>query len=275
MNSREEFHINCNKPAQTVIDLLDNECDLSRQVLKTVLGKGCVWLEDTKGIKRIRRAKKQLRQGDMLHVYYNEKILQCTPPVSELISDEGDYSIWNKPCGMFSQGSKWGDHCTIYRWAEQNLLPQRPAFLVHRLDRAAHGLIILAHKKSVANKFATLFRQREIHKHYLARVEGHLEVTELPSRITLALDGKAASTTILETIYYPDSQQTDVKVSIETGRKHQIRRHLASLGHPITGDRLYGSHQTELDLQLGSIYLGFNCPVTAEFKEYRLPVTDQ
>ncbi len=54
------------------------------------------------------------------------------------------------PYGMLSQGSKWSDHCTIARFAQQHLTPERPVFIVHRLDRAATGLILIAHSKKTS-----------------------------------------------------------------------------------------------------------------------------
>jgi tRNA pseudouridine32 synthase/23S rRNA pseudouridine746 synthase len=64
--------------------------------------------------------------------------------------------------------------------------------------------------------------------------------------------------------------RTIVHIEIETGRKHQIRKHMAALGYPVIGDRLYGSTQLEENLQLQSRYLKFDCPITGETREYSL-----
>ena len=171
---------------------------------------------------------------------------------------------------MYSQGSKWGDHCTLYRYVEMNFLPQRPAFIVHRLDRAANGLILLAHKKSVATKLAKMFETREIYKKYKACVEGVMEGFDLPYEIKNYLDDKLSISNIVSIAADESRQTTDVEVVIQTGRKHQIRRHLSGIGYPIVGDRLYGEKSSELDLQLSAVNIKFECPVTDEMRDYKI-----
>lgn len=268
-----EKHIqpdNINGKQKTILDCLSENTDLSKQQLKRVMQNGAVWLESSYGIDRCRRAKKIIKQGDKIHLYYDADVQAKSPPVAELIADEGDYSIWNKPSGMYSQGSKWGDHCTIYRWAEQNLVPQRPAFIVHRLDRAANGLIILAHKKTVAARFSKMFEKHELYKKYRATVEGVITGIMPPYEINLKIDNKKSISEIVSLKVDDINQTTVVEVVIKTGRKHQIRRHLSGLGYPIMGDRLYGAKNLDVDLQLSSVTLKFKCPVTNECKEYNL-----
>ena len=270
MTERYEKHIAATMPGQKAVELLADAVPLSKQQLKSVMTNGAVWLETVHGIKRIRRAKKPLKQGEMLHLYYDSDIQAQAAIPARLVADEGDYSIWDKPRGMYSQGSKWGDHCTVYRWAEQHLLPSRSAYLVHRLDRAARGLIIIAHNKRTANAFAQMFRNHRITKRYRATVEGDLSAIALPYRIDEPLDGKQAISRILQTDYDAISHTTSLLIDISTGRKHQIRRHLSSLGYPIVGDRRYGAADTSEDLQLSSVYLSFTCPIKNNLREYTL-----
>ena len=270
--SHFEIHINVNRPEQTALALLTENTPLSKQKLKSAMTKGTVWLESSIGVHRLRRAKKILNVGNTLHLYYDETIQHSVPAAAELIADEGEYSVWNKPYGMYSQGSKWGDHCTIYRWAEEHLKPQRPAFLVHRLDRAASGLIILAHSKKMATAFSALFKNRQIQKQYKAIVEGNPGQLTLPYTISNNIDEKPAISKIIA-IEPLDNNKTLVTIEIETGRKHQIRKHLSASGYPIVGDRLYGSGQSKENLQLQSCYLKFNCPLANTVREYSLKET--
>ena len=167
---------------------------------------------------------------------------------------------------MYSQGTKWGDHCTIYRWAEQHLEPQRPAFPVHRLDRAASGLMILAHTRKMAQVFSDMFKNRKIHKRYRATVEGELNNIDLPYTINTTIEDKPAVSRIIS--LQAQDKITILTIEIETGRKHQIRRHLSEMGYPIVGDRLYGSGESEEDLKLQAVYLKFICPITDKVREY-------
>lgn len=268
--SRFKSHITITTGDKTALEHLAGNTPLSRQKIKNAMMNGCVWLESNNAVHRIRRAKKILTPDDSLYIYYDESVQNTEPPAAELIADEGEYSIWNKPYGMYSQGTKWGDHCSIYRWAEQHLEPQRPALLVHRLDRAASGLIILAHSKKTAAAFGRLFQQREIHKCYTAIVSGRWHIASLPFTIAEEIDNKPAISKIIALEAHGDN--TIVTIEIETGRKHQIRRHLSQAGYPIIGDRLYGPEDadTEENLQLQSTYLKFNCPVTGVLREYSL-----
>jgi len=145
-----ESHVTVDSPDDSPIDLLQQASGLSRQRIKFAMTQGAVWVTRGRNTQRLRRAKRALREGDELHLYYDATILAEIPAEPALLADVGGYSVWRKPYGLRSQGSKWGDHCTVVRWAERHLQPERPAFTVHRLDRAANGLMLVAHSKSMA-----------------------------------------------------------------------------------------------------------------------------
>ncbi len=266
---RFEAHIDIRQGGIKAIDWLAEHCDLSRAELKRAMHQGAVWL--TRGAtKRLRRGSKSLRYGDQLHLYYDPQILAEQPQGAELMVDEGCYSVWYKPFGMLCQGSKFGDHCTLYRWAETHLEPERTAFIVHRLDRATEGLILLAHDKRTAAGLAAQFENRQVEKRYRALVRGRLALDN--QLIDEPLNGKPARSR-MTTLAMDDSRDCSlVEVVLETGRKHQIRQHLAGLGHPILGDRLYGSGGSDgVDLQLQSCLLQITCPISGDLRTFRVP----
>jgi tRNA pseudouridine32 synthase/23S rRNA pseudouridine746 synthase len=241
-----------------LIDILADATSLSKQVLKSALDKGCVWLKTGKKINRVRRVKKPLKAGDEIFIYFNEKILSSTPAKPELLLDKKDYSIWLKPAGVFAQGSKWGDHCALTRLVEKSL--DRQTFLVHRLDRATSGIMMVAHTKRAARELSELFAQRKINKTYLAIVEGDFIHKILT--INDKVDNKHAISHV--TLLRAVGNKSLLKIDIETGRKHQIRKHLSGIDYPIIGDRLYGNADKNYpeDLQLQAIHLKFNCPIS-------------
>lgn len=274
---RFEKHIEVTEDNAVAVDIIAAKSGLSKQLVKQLMQKGAVWQTVGKKTQRLRRAKKTIRLGHQLHLYYDKSVLAMQPVEPELLADEGRYSVWNKPYGMLSQGSKWGDHCTITRWAEQNLKPQRNSFVVHRLDRAANGIIIVAHEKSSAAALSMLFQQRKVEKRYQIWVEGHFDETAVETRpitVDVDIDGRHAVSHFHFVNYDPDLNRSLLDVSIETGRKHQIRRHSAELGYPVVGDRLYGNKNSEQDLQLCAYFLCFTCPFTGQVKQFDLLYKD-
>ena len=251
--------------ASAPVDLLSDDTGLSRGVIKDTMAKGAVWITRGKKTQRLRRVKRRLEAGDELHLYYDPKVLSEQAAEPELIDDAGCYSVWNKPYGLRSQGSKWGDHCTVVRRAEQRL--DRTALTVHRLDRAASGLIVVAHGRRAAAELSRQFREREVSKRYRVRVHGEFPDSDVT--VDTALDDKP-SVSHFRRVGTVDGQSL-VTVQIETGRKHQVRRHLASIGFPVVGDRLYGQGEKDgQDLQLKAVELGFNHPETGETMHYLL-----
>ena len=266
-----EAHVVIESPRDSPIELLGQATGLSKQRIKLAMTKGAVWMTRGRNTRRLRRAKRALRAGDEVHLYYNAAVLAEVPPEPTLIADVGGYSVWFKPCGLRSQGSKWGDHCTVVRWAERHLRPERSAFTVHRLDRAANGLILIAHSRRIAAALSQLFREREVEKRYRAVVAGDFSRQPDPVRVEFSVDEKDAVSQFSLVEVSDDRCRSAIDARIATGRKHQIRRHLAELGFPIIGDRLYGSGvKNGVDLQLTAYLLAFQCPVADTRVEYRL-----
>jgi len=285
-----ECHIDIfeDNPA-TIVDSLVEHCklqdkQLSKTEIKQAISKGALWLTRGKHTQRLRRLKKQLLSGDKLHFYHNAQVLAATVPNAKLIADLKDYSVWYKPYGMLSQGSKWSDHCTITRYAQQYFPDERAVFIVHRLDRAATGLILVAHSKKAAKLLSALFEKHHLEKHYNIIVHGDFSAQKSSKIIELPIDGKPAKSTFSLIQYHQESQQSLLQVLIDTGRKHQIRKHAASIGFPVVGDRLHGDKHLDekllqegrlVDLQLCAVSLSFTCPFSEQVKVFKVADEDK
>lgn len=250
------------------IDLLHEKTGLSRQRLKRAMACGAVWLKRPgQGERRLRRATAEVGPGDVLECYYDAAILEREPEPARCVADENRYSVWAKPAGLLSQGSRYGDHCSLVRQAESYWQPPRPVFLVHRLDREAAGLVLLAHDSRAAAALSRLFQDQAISKHYRVAVSG--AVPEC-GEIHASLDGKAACTRYVRERYDEATDTSFLDVTLITGRKHQIRRHFAGIGHAVLGDPRYGGRPCAEGLQLVAVSLEFVCPFGGGLRSYRL-----
>jgi tRNA pseudouridine32 synthase / 23S rRNA pseudouridine746 synthase len=247
--------------SKTVCEFFAHASGLSKSKIKDAMIKGAAWRKRRGRQERIRRATEPVRAGDVLELHYDERLLTIEPPDAELISDCEYYSVWYKPAGLMTQGTNYGDHCSLLRRAELFFPVRREVFLVHRLDREADGLVLIAHSKMAAAKFSSLFRANQIVKRYRVMVRGSPGPTGYRGVIDLPLDAKPAHTEYRVCSYDADTDAGVLDVVMKTGRFHQIRRHLDMLGYPVMGDPRYGKNNKNRDgLQLTARSLEFVCP---------------
>ncbi len=165
----------------------------------------------------------------------------------EIIFQNEHFLVIDKPSGLLSvkaRGSLSGEK-TAFDWAKEI---SGKAFIVHRLDMETSGLMIFAKTKEAQKKLSKLFERREIQKKYKALVWGTVKenngviekrIKEFSSgRCAVDFNGKDSVTEyrVLERF----NEASLLEVTLKTGRRHQIRVHLYSIGHPIVGDPLYG-----------------------------------
>jgi len=163
-------------------------------------------------------------------------------PEIVVIRERNDWIAVDKPAGMPTQPARDRAHRSL---EELLRLRYREIWLVHRLDTPTSGVVLFARTPEAAARLSALFVNGEIRKTYLVVLEG--ELTE-ERAVETPVQGKSARTTFRP--QSSDGIKTLAEVIIETGRTHQIRVHAASIGHPVAGDRRYGSGTSAKRLML-------------------------
>ena len=245
------------------VSYLAKKTGLSKTKIKEAMKKGAVWKSKDGKLKRLRRATSFLETGSAVSLFYDEKILATKPAEPESIHQAKTFSVWIKPAGIICGGTRFGDHCAINRIVEKKI--NKSSFLVHRLDRFARGLLVIAHSKQSARQLSLQFKRRTVIKRYQAIASGQVQEARA---IDHPIDNREAITRITP-LKIKDNMSL-MSIEIETGRKHQIRKHLAQIGFPIVGDKKYGSGIGE-NLQLVSVFLEFISPETKRRISFELP----
>lgn len=258
-------------PQRTTLgDFLMKLTPLTPAQLGEAATKGAVWIQRRgKGkILRIRSLKEGLEPEDMIQLFYDPRVLKL-PDVAQLESvyDDENYGVWIKPAGVVPQGSQSSDHASLLRYVEKQ--KNKEVYLVHRLDRETEGLMIVTYNSKAAAWFSDLFQKNKIYKEYEAIVLGEMEKGHKET-ISASLDDKEA-TTHLEVLDSKDNRSL-LKIKIDTGRLHQIRRHLDFIGHPVMGDPKYGKgNKNRQGLQLKAFQLAFHDPWANKLQTFSLP----
>ncbi|MCF7519907.1 MULTISPECIES: bifunctional tRNA pseudouridine(32) synthase/23S rRNA pseudouridine(746) synthase RluA [unclassified Pseudoalteromonas] len=206
-------------------------------------------------------------------------LLNYNPPMTPYLSivyQDNDLLIVNKPSGLLTVPGKDPKHADCLIARVNRVFPT--AKIVHRLDMATSGIICLAMHKEAHRNLSMQFQDRKTAKRYIARVFGKLEqptgsvdlplICDWPNRPKQMVDhdnGKP-SLTHFKVLEHEDNA-TRVELTPITGRSHQLRVHMLSLGHPILGDRLY-AHPAALAmaprLQLHAEMLSLAHPVSGK-----------
>jgi tRNA pseudouridine32 synthase/23S rRNA pseudouridine746 synthase len=205
----------------------------------------------------------------------------------ELVHADASLLVLGKAAGLLSVPGRGEDKQDCLSTRVQQHYPD--ALVVHRLDMATSGLLLMARSIAVQRALGALFERRQVDKRYVAVVDGELPAApgnegwrlidlpiavdwpRRPLRIINTDHGKASQTRWRVLARDTAAQSTRLELAPLTGRSHQLRVHLQAIGHPILGDRLYGDAAVQARaprLLLHASRLRFAHPVSAELLEF-------
>lgn len=266
--------------------------DVSRAMLQRLIKEGKASVNEVPEA----RSRYIVKDNDIVALDFN---FETTIPTEllelEVLYEDKNCVVINKPIGILTHSKgAFNPEETVASW-----LARRPHFtfaeeegenfrkgIVHRLDRATSGVMIAAKNEPTVKHLQRQFHDRKAKKTYIARIEGVLEPVKAiidvpiernpkqPQRFRAGHNGKSAQTEYenLETIVTPDKTDSIVRLMPKTGRTHQLRVHLAHLGHPIVGDTFYDGRKANR-LFLHAHSLEITIP-TSDRRTFTVPTPD-
>lgn len=261
-----------------------NELGFSRTRIKELILAGKVTL---KGLP-LKKPHHKVKDGDEINISIEEK--KPYAPEAEnlpldIVYEDDDLAVINKQAGMVVHPAPGNYAHTLvnallYHFKDlSDINPERPG-IVHRLDKETSGLLVIAKNNFAHLALSKQLAKRTISRTYIALVKGRVEfdenIIELPiarhpfkrKNMSVAFSEKAKYARTHYRTLKRLKEATLLELSPFTGRTHQLRVHLAFLGHPILGDTKYGRNNEFSRLALHAKSIGFTHPRTKKFLEF-------
>jgi 23S rRNA pseudouridine1911/1915/1917 synthase len=230
---------------------------LSRRKARAVIDAGGVFVERS----RVKVASRPVRAGQAIEVNIGGALERGPPPAPAIVHADEHIIVADKPAGLVTAPTPESDRGDLL---DQLARRYGEVYLVHRIDLPTSGLLVFARTREANLRLGQAFAAHDVDREYRAVAIGALAA----QTIDRPIDGRRAVTRVapIEAL----AGATLARVQIETGRTHQIRIHLAGVGHPIAGDTQHGGERSRTfvprppRLALHAAVLGFTHPATGE-----------
>lgn len=241
------------------------------------------------------RAARKLAAGETVTVRFLQRdasVPQAEELALKVVYEDDHLLVIDKPAGLVVHPAPGHSRHTLVNALlahcpelARSSSPYRPG-IVHRLDKDTSGLMVVAKSSRVQELLIDQFKGRRVKKTYLALVDGIVTekqgVIEGPigrdpddRKLMAVVEGGREARTRFKVVRYAGNH-TLLEAMPETGRTHQIRVHLAAIGYPVSGDRIYGRKSPHLRRQfLHSAGLAFTHPVTGKEMEFSSPLPEE
>jgi RluA family pseudouridine synthase len=230
-------------------------------------------------------AKRTLRAEDVVDVT-DKKTARLLPPDLTLLHEDRDVLVVLKANGLLTVATVREKDTTAQAYLNHYLgaRGEDRVHVVHRLDRETSGVLVFAKTFHAREALKEQFAEHSVDRVYIAVIEGTLPETRgsfrsrlLERRDLRMVSVKAHKDAKHAVTHYrtieKNAKYSMLEVTLETGRKNQIRAHLSEAGHPIVGDQFYGSNVNPLGrLGLHAKLLGFTHPTTGERLKFEAPI---
>jgi 23S rRNA pseudouridine1911/1915/1917 synthase len=230
---------------------------LSRRKARAVIDVGGVFVDRH----RVKVAGRPVRAGQTIEVTIGGALERAEPPAAAIVFEDAHVIVADKPAGLVTAPTPESDRGDLLDQLQRR---SGEVYLVHRLDLPTSGLLVFARTRAANKQLGDAFVRHDIDREYRAVALGEVAA----QTIARPIDGRDAITHVAPIEALADA--TLVGVRLETGRTHQIRIHLAGLGHPVAGDSQHGGERARTfvpkapRLALHAAVLGFTHPATGE-----------